>query len=593
MPYTKKKTKDTNIIGIDLGTTNTVVAMMKNGIPTIIRNSRNKTTTPSLVHQKSKNEFLVGDDARPMLKSDPINTIYGSKRLIGRKMGEIRSYVGDLPYKTTEVCNGDVWIKTNWGKYSPAQIGAKILNYVKKFTEKYIGTNDSKTPTVRRAVVTVPAYFNDSQRQATKDAGKIAGLDVMRVINEPTAAALAYGLEKKTKGNVAVYDLGGGTFDISILELDNGIFHVKSTNGDTFLGGEDFDNEFVNFLVNAYHQKEDIEIKSTHALSRLKVEAERAKRDLSTKKSTNVYVDNIIDGVDFDMDVTREQLESVVKKVAMRTIDPCERAIKDAGIKKKDINKVILVGGMTRMPYVRKLVGDIFKRDPSYDVDPDEVVAKGAAIQAGILSGTVDDAVLLDVIPLSLGIETMGGIFNKIVSRNTTIPFRQEETFTTSEDDQTEVDIRIYQGERSLVSENKSLGKITLKNIPRAKRGVPQIKVIFTADANGLLQVYAIDEKSKKQVHIEIKADSGLTEEEISRMIQDATENEETDQKRIKMVDLQNAWKKELDRLITVKLPEHIHKSIEEFRRKFLRENIPVEEFDATEGINQFSRLTK
>ncbi|ORD93440.1 HSP70 [Enterospora canceri] len=585
MAFLTKKVKDTNIIGIDLGTTNTVAAMMINGIPSIIRNKKNRSTTPSVVNQQNKNKFIVGEDAKNLLEKDQYNTIHSSKRLIGRKMAEISTYANTLPYKTTESCNGDVWIKTDFGKFSPAQIGAKILGYVKKFTSEWLKGN-KKDSGVQRAVVTVPAYFNDMQRQATKDAGRIAGLDVIRVINEPTAAALAYGLEKKTRGNVAVYDLGGGTFDISILELDNGVFHVKATNGDTFLGGEDFDGEFLKFLVNAFHQSEGIELKSPNALVKLKNAAEKAKKELSQKTQTKIVVENIIDGVDFDLNVSRNQLESVIKRVANRTIEPCKTALRDAGLQNKDINKVVLVGGMTRMPYIRSLVQDIFGIVPSHDINPDEAVAKGAAIQAGILSGDVKDAVLLDVIPLSLGIETVGGVFSKMVEKNTTIPFKQEETFTTSKDGQTEVDIRIYQGDRALVRENKELGKITLKNIPKAKKGEPRIKVIFTADANGLLRVKAEDEITKKAQGLEIKASSGLEESEIEKMIQEAKANEMLDKKQLQITDFKNKYRDRIEQFDKLKLKDDLRVELNRIRDEYLNKD----EFDIEIGRRDVER---
>ncbi|KAL6121525.1 hypothetical protein NUSPORA_01529 [Nucleospora cyclopteri] len=575
MTFYSGKIKDPNIIGIDLGTTNTVAAIMRKGIPVIIKNELDQTMTPSIINQKSKNEFFIGEEAKKLLKTEPENTIFASKRLIGRKMEELKDseFLKSLPYKTTKVCNGDIWISTKFDKFSPAQIGAKILRKVKNFATNFLGT------TVERAVVTVPAYFNDSQRQATKDAGRIAGLDVMRVINEPTAAALAYGLNKNCKGHIAVYDLGGGTFDISILELDDGIFHVKSTNGDTFLGGEDFDNAFVEFLINKFHQQEGIDLRKSSKLSLLKIAAEKAKKELSNKIRTNIFIENITKDTDFDMEITRNQLEAVTKRIAQRTIEPCEKAIRDANIKKSDIKHVILVGGMTRMPYIKKLVEEIFNIKPYDEIDPDEAVAKGAAIQAGILAGNVNDITLLDVIPLSLGIETLGGIFSKVIPRNTTIPFKQEEVFSTSEDDQEEVDIRIYQGERSMVTDNKHLGTFTLKNIPKAEKGKTRIKVTFAADANGILKVSAEDEATKKQQSIEIKASSGLSEEQLTKMIKEAKENELNDVKRKKISEFKNEYKKEVAKYLERTLPPELTVKLIAFQQEYLeKDDFAVEE---------------
>lgn len=519
MSFITQKIHDNNIIGIDLGTTNTLSSILVNKQPIIIKTPHNDSITPSIVNQKDKTNFIIGNEAKKLLKHDPANTIFSSKRLIGRKFNEVKDYISKLPYKTVESCNGDVWIKTDFSKFSPTEVASKILKYVKDYSEQFLKIYRDTNNSIQRAVITVPAYFNDSQKQATKDAGRIAGLDIVRIINEPTAAALAYGLEKDIKGNIAVYDLGGGTFDISILEIDNGVFHVKSINGNTFLGGEDFDSEFVKFLINIFKEKEGIEIVDSNGLVKLRLAAENAKKELSVKDTTQIYIENIIDGVDFDVTITKSQLESIIKKIANKTIEPCEQAIKDAGIKKKDIDKVILVGGMTKMPYIKKLVHTIFNKEPLCNINPDEVVAKGAAIQAGIISGDINNAVLLDVIPLSLGIETVGGVFNKIVNKNTTIPFKQEETFTTSEDNQTEVDIRIYQGEKPFAIDNKNLGKITLTNIPPMKKGIPKIKVIFSADNNGLLKVYAEDDITKKQHELQIKAVSELTNSEINNLI--------------------------------------------------------------------------
>lgn len=517
----KKQVTDSHIIGIDLGTTNSVVAIMQGRNPIVLKNELGNNTTPSIVRNDD-----VGEEAKKYLLSDPKNTIFASKRLMGRKFDdkEIQKYIQSLPYKTVSSCNGDIWIKTDFGKFSPAQIGGKILTKMKSIAEQAINH-----PVVR-AVVTVPAYFNDSQRQATKDAGRIAGLDVIRIINEPTAAALAFGLDKTAVGKIAVYDLGGGTFDISILEVDDGVFHVLSTNGDTFLGGEDFDHEFMKFIINFYEQCENVKLnKNEISQEKLKEAAEKAKIELSQKDNTNIYIENLAPGHDVDLKVTREQFENVIKRVANRTVEPCEKAIKDAKISKKDIKHVILVGGMTRVPYVRKLVEEIFGVKPNIEINPDEAVSQGAAIQAGVLSGSLDSVLLLDVIPLSLGIETLGGVFSKIINRNTTLPFKQTETFSTSEDNQTEVDIRIYQGERSLVKDNKLLGSIKLKNISPAPRGKPRIDVTFEADSNGILKVSAEDNVTKKKQEIELIPSSGLTEEQINQMISEAEKQKKND----------------------------------------------------------------
>lgn len=527
MGFLTKKVKDTNILGIDLGTTNTVAAIMIDNKPTIIADGQNKLI-PSIVHFKDKDKVTVGTEAKRLLEKHQDNTIYASKRLIGRKLSEVDDFVKTLPYKTTSTCSGDVWIQTDFGKFSPAVIGGKILNYVKgigqKFLkkEKLVGNSKIESDSIQRAVVTVPAYFNDIQRQETKNAGKEAGLDVVRIINEPTAAALAYGYKNKYKGEgtgkanksdkkgeiVAVYDLGGGTFDVSILELSDGLFYVKSTNGNTFLGGEDFDAEFVKLICDLHQTEETqvIDLSDRETMNKIKHAAEKAKKQLSDKTTTSIYVENVKTkegaSTDIDMDVSRTQLENVVKKVAMKTVDSCKEAMKDAGVTPKDIDKVVLVGGMTRMPYIRKLTEDIFKQKPDTSINPDEAVAKGAAIQAGIISGSVQDTVLLDVIPMSLGIETVGGVFSKIVEKNTTIPFKQEEIFTTSKDNQTEVAIKIYQGDSEKVDNNKYLGELLLKDIPPAPKNEPKIKVVFTTNNNGILKVFVEDQVTKKHKEI-------------------------------------------------------------------------------------------
>lgn len=573
-PY-KKQVKDPFAVGIDLGTTNSVVSIMKNGKPVVLKNEIGKPTTPSVVRIGSPE--AAGEEAKKLLTTDPLNTIFASKRLMGRKFKdpEIQDYLKSLPYKTQSSCNGDVWIKTDFGKFSPAQIGARILERMKTVAENVLGIK------VGRAVVTVPAYFNDSQRQATKDAGRIAGLDVIRVINEPTAAALAYGLDRNAIGNIAVYDLGGGTFDISILDVDDGVFHVKATNGNTFLGGEDFDGELMKFIINLYEQEENVRLeKDKISKEVLKQAAEKAKIELSSRPSTRVFIENIVPGQDLDLVIKRDQLESVVKKIAQKTVDPCERAIQDAGIEKNDIRHVVLVGGMTRMPLIRRMVKDIFGVEPLTEVDPDEAVSQGAAIQAGVLCGTIDNVLLLDVIPLSLGIETLGGVFSRIINRNTTIPFKHTETFSTSEDGQTEVDIRIYQGERGLVADNKFLGSIKLKNIPPAIRGSPKIDVTFEADSNGIVKVSAEDSVTKKPHELEIVPSSGLTEEDISRMIEEAEKQRDKDARVVEATNFRNESRNFVQRIASgsVKVPENIKAQLLDFEKFIEQDRFDIEE---------------
>lgn len=580
----RKQIKDPFIIGIDLGTTNSLVSFMKNNTPTLINDKNGKSTIPSVV--KLGDPDIIGIEAKPFLVSDPLNTIFASKRLIGRKFKDtkIQDYLKILPYKTTSSCNGDVWIKCDTGKLSPVQIGAKILKKLKNMAQNHLGAP------IERAVVTVPAYFDDTQRQATKDAGRIAGLDVVRVINEPTAAALAYGLDKNAQGNVAVYDLGGGTFDISILELENGIFQVKSTNGDTFLGGEDFDNEFMKFIINYHEQLEGIKL-DTKKISKekLKHAAEAAKIELSTKSSTRIQISDIIPGQDIDLTVSSKQFENVVMKIANKTIEPCKKAMNDANIKKDDIKHVILVGGMTRLPLIKKLVEDIFGIKPLQDINPDEVVAKGAAIQGGVIGGTVDNVLLLDVIPLSLGIETLGGVFSKIIPRNTTIPFKQKDVFSTSQDNQTEVDISVYQGERPMVADNKLLGVVKLINIPLAPRGVPKIEVIFEADNNGILKVSAFDSLSKKAQEMILKPSSGLTEEEVKSLIKNAESKKNEDLIQKQKVEFRINSTEFIYKLRDrkEKLPENLEKSIKEF------ESFLQDDFDLIDAESKFEKLKK
>lgn len=525
-----KEEISSKIIGIDLGTTNSCVSLIHNNIPQIIENEEGGRTTPSVV-SIFKDKILTGEQAKSNLLLHPKNTIFASKRLLGRKFDdvELKDYLKSLPYDTTKHCNGDIWIKIDNKKYSPAQIGAFILSKMKNAAENFLNSK------VLRSVITVPAYFDDMQRQATKDAGRITGLQVLRVINEPTAAALAYGLDKSAQGIIAVYDLGGGTFDISILELDNGIFHVKSTNGNTFLGGEDLDNTLVDYINEKFKSKTGIDLlKHDSCYNRIKEAAEKMKKELSSNLSSEINIPYIYNDSKKNYHlkevITRDEFEKITKKLIDKTINPCLKAIRDANITKSDIKHVILVGGMTRMPYVRKLVKKIFGIEPSTNINPDEAVAKGAALQAGVLEGKIKDVLLLDVVPLSLGIELLGGIFNKIIHRNSTIPFKETHSFSTSEDNQSEVDIRIYQGERKMVKDNKYLGAIKLKNIPKAPAGIPKIDVTFEADANGIYKVSAQDGITKKKQEIEIVPSSGLNEGEISQMIREAEENSKKDE---------------------------------------------------------------
>lgn len=532
------KSFSTSIIGIDLGTTNSCVSVVKNGEPVIIENQEGERTTPSVV-SLLKGEVVVGSPAKSRLLLHPASTVFASKRLIGRKFDdpEVRQYVRGLPFETTSHCNGDVWIRVEGKKYSPAQIGAFVLSKLKESAEAFLNAR------VVKSVITVPAYFNDSQRQATKDAGRIAGLEVVRVINEPTAAALAYGLDKCAKGNVAVYDLGGGTFDISILELSNGVFHVKATNGDTFLGGEDFDNELVRFVVEGFRKREGIDLSSdASAMARIKEGAERIKKNLSLSQVARMdlpYVCSVGgEPRHLSMEISRAELESIVGKIVERTIAPCKKALSDAKLGKEDIKHVILVGGMTRMPYVRRVVKEIFGVEPSIDINPDEAVAKGAALQGGVLAGSVGDVLLLDVASLSLGIELLGGVFNRVIKRNTTVPFKETQVFSTSEDNQTSVDIKVYQGERAMAADNKYLGRIKLKNIPPLPRGMPRIEVTFESDANGIYRVTAQDSVTKEPQSLEVIPSSGLTEQEIERMVEEAEALKQQDEAKKRRAEL-------------------------------------------------------
>src|SRR5438034_8342163 len=534
------------IIGIDLGTTNSCVAIMEGGKPKVIENSEGARTTPSIVAYTEDGEILVGAPAKRQAVTNAKNTIYAVKRLIGRKYDdpETQKAVKLSPYKVVRADNGDAWVEVRGRKIAPQQVSAEILRKMKKTAEDYLGEE------VTEAVITVPAYFNDSQRQATKDAGKIAGLDVKRIINEPTAAALAFGLDKKEGDRkIAVYDLGGGTFDISIIEIANvegeHQFEVLSTNGDTFLGGEDFDQRLIDYIVTEFKRDQGVDLKNdVLALQRLKDAAEKAKIELSSSQQTEINLPYITADQSgpkhLSMKITRAKFEALVEDLIAKTVDPCRIAIKDAGVKLSEIDDVILVGGQTRMPKVIDTVRELFGKEPRKDVNPDEAVAVGAAIQAGVLKGDVKDVLLLDVTPLSLGIETLGGVATKLITKNTTIPTKATQVFSTADDNQTAVTIHVLQGERDLASGNKSLGRFDLTNIPPAPRGVPQIEVTFDIDANGIMHVSAKDKATGKENKIKIQASSGLTEAEIQRMVKDAEAHAEEDRKALDLVNARN-----------------------------------------------------
>ncbi len=531
----------TKVIGIDLGTTNSCVAVMDGKDAKVIENAEGARTTPSMVAFSDDGERLVGQPAKRQAVTNPTNTLFAVKRLIGRRYDDptVEKDKSLVPFKIAKGDNGDAWVEAQNKGYSPAQISAMILQKMKETAESYLGEK------VEKAVITVPAYFNDAQRQATKDAGRIAGLEVLRIINEPTAAALAYGLDKKDGKTIAVYDLGGGTFDISVLEIGDGVFEVKSTNGDTFLGGEDFDMRLVEYLVTEFKKDQGIDLKNDKlALQRLKEAAEKAKIELSSSQQTEINLPFITADASgpkhLTLKLTRAKLESLVDDLVQRTVAPCKAALKDAGVTAAEIDEVVLVGGMSRMPKVQEVVKQLFGKEPHKGVNPDEVVALGAAIQAGVLQGDVKDVLLLDVTPLSLGIETLGGVFTRLIERNTTIPTKKSQTFSTADDNQQAVTIRVSQGEREMAQDNKLLGQFDLVGLPPAPRGVPQIEVTFDIDANGIVQVSAKDKGTGKEQQIRIQASGGLSDADIEKMVKDAEANAEADKKRREAVEAKN-----------------------------------------------------
>ncbi|MBC8345384.1 MAG: molecular chaperone DnaK [Candidatus Marinimicrobia bacterium] len=546
------------IIGIDLGTTNSCVAVLEGGEPTVINSSEGGRTTPSIVAFTKDGDRLVGQSAKRQAVTNPENTVFSIKRFMGRMYNEVGTEIEEVPYKVSKGKSGSVVVTASDKEYTPPEIGAMVLQKLKQTAEEHLGT------TVTDAVITVPAYFNDSQRQATKDAGKIAGLNVRRIINEPTAASLAYGLDKKKEETIAVFDLGGGTFDISVLELGDGVFEVKSTNGDTHLGGDDFDQKVINWIAAEFKKSDGIDLKKDPmALQRLRESAEMAKRELSSSKKTEINLPFITADSSgpkhLNLTLTRAKFEELVADLVERTINPCKQAIKDAGLKASDIDEVILVGGSTRIPKIQEKVKEIFGREPNRSVNPDEVVAIGAAIQGGVLAGDVDDILLLDVTPLSLGIETLGSVSTKLIERNTTIPTKKSQVFSTAADNQTTVEIHVLQGEREMAVDNKTIGRFHLDGIPPAQRGVPQVEVTFDIDANGILNVSAKDKATGKEQSIRIEASSGLSDAEVDKMVNDAKKHEGEDKSKREMIDLQN----QAEQLIY-----QTEKNIEEYKDK-------------------------
>ncbi|XP_042498407.1 heat shock 70 kDa protein, mitochondrial [Macadamia integrifolia] len=557
-PFSSKPAGN-DVIGIDLGTTNSCVAVMEGKNAKVIENSEGARTTPSVVAFSQKGELLVGTPAKRQAVTNPTNTVFGTKRLIGRRFDDPQTQkeMKMVPYKIVKASNGDAWVEANGQQYSPSQIGAFVLTKMRETAEAYLGK------TVSKAVITVPAYFNDAQRQATKDAGRIAGLDVQRIINEPTAAALSYGLNNK-EGLIAVFDLGGGTFDVSILEISNGVFEVKATNGDTFLGGEDFDNTLLEYLVSEFKSSEGIDLsKDRLALQRLREAAEKAKIELSSTSQTEINLPFITADASgakhLNITLTRSKFESLVNSLIERTRNPCKSCLKDAGVSIKEVDEVLLVGGMTRVPKVQEIVSEIFGKSPSKGVNPDEAVAMGAAIQGGILRGDVKELLLLDVTPLSLGIETLGGIFTRLINRNTTIPTKKSQVFSTAADNQTQVGVRVLQGEREMAADNKVLGEFDLVGVPPAPRGVPQIEVTFDIDANGIVTVSAKDKATGKEQQITIRSSGGLSDDEIEKMVREAEMHAQKDQERKALIDVKNDADTNIYRM---------EKSLDEYRDK-------------------------